>query len=63
MYAQRLLLRQQVGANIGPTAYRAAILPCTPLAIVKTLEYLGVYNNLLPYGQRAYGRVITVINR
>lgn len=40
-----------------------AILPCTPLAIVKTLEYLGVYNNLLPYGQRAYGRVITVINR
>lgn len=41
----------------------AAILPCTPLAIVKTLEYLGVYNSILPFGQRAYGRTITVINR
>lgn len=41
----------------------SAVLPCTPLAIVKTLEYLGVYNNILPYGQRAYGRTITVINR
>ena len=40
-----------------------AILPCTPLALVKTMEYLGVYNSLLPYGQRAYGRVITVVNR
>ena len=27
------------------------------------MEYLGVYNSLLPYGQRAYGRVITVVNR
>lgn len=42
---------------------RIAILPCTPLAIVKTLEYLGVYNSILPYGQRGYGRTITVINR
>lgn len=39
------------------------ILPCTPLAIVKTLEYVGVYNQILPYGQRAYGKTITVINR
>lgn len=30
---------------------------------MKTLEYLGVYNSILPYGQRAYGRTITVINR
>lgn len=42
---------------------RAAILPCTPLAIVKTLEHMRVYNPVLPYGQRAYGRTITVINR
>ncbi|ORY90183.1 methylenetetrahydrofolate dehydrogenase [Leucosporidium creatinivorum] len=40
-----------------------AILPCTPLAIVKTLEHCQVYNVLLPYGSRAYGRTITVINR
>ncbi|KAK4055091.1 Methylenetetrahydrofolate dehydrogenase [NAD(+)] [Microbotryomycetes sp. JL201] len=40
-----------------------AILPCTPLAIVKTLEHCQVYNPLLPYGSRAFGRTITVINR
>lgn len=40
-----------------------AILPCTPLAIVKSLEHCQVYNPLLPYGSRAYGKTITVINR
>lgn len=40
-----------------------SILPCTPLAIVKCLEYVGVYNKILPYGDRAYGKIITVINR
>lgn len=38
-------------------------MPCTPLAIVKCLEYIGVYNKLLDYGDRAYGRTVTVINR
>ncbi|GAA6040968.1 hypothetical protein JCM8097_000516 [Rhodosporidiobolus ruineniae] len=40
-----------------------AILPCTPLAIVKALEHCQVYNPLRPYGSRAFGRTITVINR
>ncbi|KAG6902452.1 hypothetical protein C0995_016313 [Termitomyces sp. Mi166 len=40
-----------------------SILPCTPLAIVKCLEYVRVYNSILPYGDRAYGKIITVINR
>ncbi|GAA5846844.1 hypothetical protein JCM9279_004463 [Rhodotorula babjevae] len=40
-----------------------AILPCTPLAIVKTLEHCQVYNPLRPYGSRAFGRTITVVNR
>ncbi|KAF9464801.1 methylenetetrahydrofolate dehydrogenase [Collybia nuda] len=40
-----------------------SIIPCTPLAIVKCLEYAGVYNTILPYGDRAYGRIVTVINR
>ncbi|TDL29673.1 NAD(P)-binding protein [Rickenella mellea] len=40
-----------------------SILPCTPLAIVKCLEYVGVYNKILQYGDRAYGKMITVINR
>ncbi|KAI9029940.1 hypothetical protein CLU79DRAFT_414798 [Phycomyces nitens] len=39
------------------------IIPCTPLAIVKILEYIGVYNSVLPYGNRLYGRTITVVNR
>ncbi len=46
-----------------PKGIVKSILPCTPLAIVKCLEYVGVYNRLLDYGDRAYGRTITVINR
>jgi len=46
-----------------PPGTAKSILPCTPLAIVKCLEHVGVYNRILPYGDRVYGRVITVINR
>lgn len=42
---------------------KKSILPCTPLALVKILEYLGVYNMILPYGNRLYGKTITVVNR
>lgn len=40
-----------------------SILPCTPLAVVKVLEYLRVYNTILPYGNRLFGHSITVVNR
>ena len=40
-----------------------SLLPCTPLAILKILDYLGVYNSILPYGNRLFGRSITVVNR
>ncbi len=40
-----------------------SILPCTPLAIVKVLEYLQIYNTIIPYGNRLHGKTITVINR
>jgi methylenetetrahydrofolate dehydrogenase (NAD+) len=46
-----------------PANTKKSILPCTPLAIVKVLEYLRVYNSILPYGNRLFGRTITVINR
>ncbi|KAF9442543.1 NAD(P)-binding protein [Macrolepiota fuliginosa MF-IS2] len=46
-----------------PAGMVKSIIPCTPLAIVKCLEYVGVYNKILPYGDRAYGRTVTVINR
>ena len=40
-----------------------SILPCTPLAVIKILEYLRIYNTILPYGNRLFGHTITVINR
>ncbi len=40
-----------------------SILPCTPLALVKTLEYLGIYNSILDRGSRLYGKTITIVNR
>lgn len=46
-----------------PHNLKKSILPCTPLAVVKILEYLHIYNSILPYGNRLFGRTITVINR
>lgn len=46
-----------------PAGFVKSILPCTPLAIVKCLEHIGVYNKILPYGDKAYGKTVTVINR
>jgi len=40
-----------------------SILPCTPLGVVKCLEFVGIYNRILAYGDRAYGKTVTVINR
>ncbi|OWZ41338.1 methylenetetrahydrofolate dehydrogenase (NAD+) [Cryptococcus neoformans c45] len=49
--------------DVAPEGTVKSILPCTPLAIVKVLEHIGVYNKLLAYGDRARGKVITIINR
>lgn len=40
-----------------------SVLPCTPLAVIKILEYLMVYNTILPVGNRLFGHSITVVNR
>ena len=42
---------------------KKSIIPCTPLAIVKILDHLGVYNHEFDYGDQLNGKVITVINR
>ncbi|QDS68335.1 hypothetical protein FKW77_010701 [Venturia effusa] len=42
---------------------KKSILPCTPLAIIKILEHLQIYNTILPEQNRLHGRTITVINR
>lgn len=46
-----------------PHNQQKCILPCTPLALVKILEYLGIYNRLLPYGNKLYGKTIMIVNR
>ncbi|KAK8843392.1 hypothetical protein IAR55_007049 [Kwoniella newhampshirensis] len=53
----------KTSSDEAPEGTVKSILPCTPLAIVKVLEHLGVYNKMLEYGDRARGKVITVINR
>jgi methylenetetrahydrofolate dehydrogenase (NAD+) len=47
----------------GTTSERKCVLPCTPLAIVKILEHLKVYDEQLPVGGRMSGKIVTVINR
>ncbi|RKP14460.1 hypothetical protein BJ684DRAFT_8556 [Piptocephalis cylindrospora] len=42
---------------------RKCIVPCTPLACIKVLEHLSVYNAVLPYGNRLHGRTIVIVNR
>ncbi|EMG48203.1 MTD1 Methylenetetrahydrofolate dehydrogenase [NAD(+)] [Candida maltosa Xu316] len=46
-----------------PHNQQKSILPCTPLAMVKILEYLSVYNNILHYGNRLYGKKVLIVNR
>lgn len=48
---------------LDPARLQKSILPCTPLAIIKILEFIGVYNSILPYGNRLFGRTITIVNR
>ncbi|CDR98791.1 hypothetical protein [Sporisorium scitamineum] len=55
--------REALDGEQVPPGMAKSILPCTPLAIVKCLEAIGVYDRELPYGDRLYGKTITVINR
>jgi methylenetetrahydrofolate dehydrogenase (NAD+) len=45
------------------TKRQKCLLPCTPLAVIKILEYLNIYNTILPYGNRLHGHTICVVNR
>jgi methylenetetrahydrofolate dehydrogenase (NAD+) len=47
----------------APENRKKSILPCTPLAVVKILEHLQIYNPILASGNRLFGKTITVINR
>jgi len=45
------------------TGTKKSLLPCTPLAIIKLMEYLKVYDEQLPIGDRMKGKSVVVINR
>jgi hypothetical protein len=47
----------------GAASDKKSLLPCTPLAIVKLMEYLKVYDEALPIGDRMAGKSVVVINR
>jgi methylenetetrahydrofolate dehydrogenase (NAD+) len=42
---------------------KKCVLPCTPLAVVKILEHLQIYDATLPIGDRMGGKSVVVINR
>lgn len=65
MYQNIRFLDENVSTDkgSGEGGTQKSILPCTPLAIVKILEYLRVYNTILPYGNRLHGHTICVVNR
>merc|ERR1712151_400327 len=48
---------------VDDTFTRKCILPCTPLAVVKILEHLGVYDAAMPVGDRLCGKTVCVVNR
>lgn len=60
-YYRRSLYKNQRYVDAQQTM--KCVLPCTPLAVVKTLEHLKVYDSHLPSGQRMTGKTAVVINR
>mmetsp|Transcript_5164 Transcript_5164/g.9783 ORF Transcript_5164/g.9783 Transcript_5164/m.9783 type:complete len:336 (+) Transcript_5164:102-1109(+) len=48
---------------VDKASAKKCALPCTPLAVIKTLESLEVYNKELPLGNRMEGKVAVVVNR
>jgi len=60
-YYRRALYKNQ--RFVDDTASKKCILPCTPLAVIKTLEHLSLYDNRLPMGERMNGKTAVVVNR
>mmetsp|Transcript_12142 Transcript_12142/g.26957 ORF Transcript_12142/g.26957 Transcript_12142/m.26957 type:complete len:331 (-) Transcript_12142:142-1134(-) len=60
-YYRKALYRNQ--RFVDKEGSRKCVLPCTPLAVIKTLEHLEVYDSSLPVGERMKGKTATVVNR
>jgi len=48
---------------VDPAKTKKCLLPCTPLAVVKVLEHLDVYDKNLPVGDRMQGKTVCIVNR
>jgi methylenetetrahydrofolate dehydrogenase (NAD+) len=48
---------------LDAAATKKCVLPCTPLAVIKILEHLDVYDPLLPVGDRMRGKTVAIVNR
>jgi len=63
-YRRNLYRNVRYLSNVdGSLSDKKCLLPCTPLAIVKVLEHLKVYDAALPLGDRLKGKTVTVVNR
>ena len=49
--------------TIDNDAGKKCVLPCTPLAVIKIMEYLGAYDRTRPVGHQLDGKVAVVFNR
>ena len=62
-HTYRFNMYQNIRFLDSPANTQKSILPCTPLAGVKVLEHLRIYNKVMAPGNELFGRIITVINR
>jgi len=60
-YYRRALYRNQ--RHVDDAGTKKCVLPCTPLAVVKILEHLSVYDSKLTIGNRMAGKTAVVVNR
>jgi len=60
-YYRRALYRNE--RTVDGDDRRKCILPCTPLAVIKTLQHLEVYDKTLPVEQGLSNKIAVVINR
>jgi methylenetetrahydrofolate dehydrogenase (NAD+) len=60
-YYRRALYKNQRCVDAANT--KKCVLPCTPLAVVKCLEHLNMYDRRLPIGDRMKGKNVVVVNR
>merc|ERR1719336_2110417 len=60
-YYRRALYRN--ARTVDGDVSRKCVLPCTPLAVVKTLQHLSVYDSSKPVTQGLSGKTAVVVNR